>query len=84
MWNPGLSSSSYIFSHILQSQEPHLLQKLTYFHLYVGDVVETTRSGENILVGKKDQRVKLGLLIQCRRQSGQAGFDPETIMISFA
>ena len=52
--------------------------------IYVGDVVETTRSGENVLVGKEDQRVKLGLLIQCRRwQSGQAGFDPE-IMINFA
>ena len=80
MWNPVLSSSVVVFFHMSFQVRNPIYFKSSLTVLYVGDVVETTRSGENILVGKKDQRVKL----QCRRQSGQAGFDPETIMISFA
>ena len=55
---------------LVQSDETQLLSSCTYTvyvfchklntSIYVGDVVETTRSGENVLVGKKDQRVKLG------------------------
>ena len=60
MWNPVLSSSVVVFFHMSFQVRNPIYFKSSLTVLYVGDVVETKKSGENILVGKKDQRVKLG------------------------